>query len=42
MAVLEVKEILYAYKTGNPVFLNVNAIFETGKMYAILGASDSG
>lgn len=42
MAVLEVKEILYAYKTGKPVLLNVNAIFETGKMYAILGASGSG
>lgn len=42
MAVLEVKEILYAYKTEKPVLLNVNAIFETGKMYAILGASGSG
>lgn len=42
MAVLEVKEILYAYKTGKPVLLDVNAIFETGKMYAILGASGSG
>lgn len=42
MAVLQVKEILYAYKTGKPVLLNVNAIFETGKMYAILGASGSG
>lgn len=42
MAVLEVKEILYAYKNGKPVLSNVNAIFEIGKMYAILGASGSG
>ena len=42
MAVLEIKEILYAYKNGKPVLLNVNAIFERGKMYAILGASGSG
>ena len=42
MAVLEVKEILYAYKNGKPVLLNVNAIFERGKMYAILGVSGSG
>ena len=42
MAVLEIKEILYVYKNGKPVLLNVNAIFERGKMYAILGASGSG
>lgn len=42
MAVLEVKEILYAYKNGKPVLLNVNAFFERGKMYAILGVSGSG
>ncbi|MDE7432248.1 MAG: ABC transporter ATP-binding protein [Lachnospiraceae bacterium] len=42
MAILEVREILYAYKNVNPVLSNVNAIFETGKMYAILGASGSG
>ena len=42
MAVLEAREILYAYKNGKPVLSNVNAIFETGKMYAILGASGSG
>ena len=42
MAVLEVKEILYAYKNGKPVLLNVNAIFERGQMYAILGVSGSG
>lgn len=42
MAVLEVKEISYAYKNGKPVLSNVNAIFGTGKMYAILGASGSG
>ena len=42
MAILEVREILYAYKSVKPVLSNVNAIFETGKMYAILGASGSG
>ena len=42
MAILEVREILYAYKNVKPVLSNVNAIFETGKMYAILGASGSG
>lgn len=42
MAVLEVKEVLYAYKNGKPVLSNINAIFEIGKMYAILGASGSG
>lgn len=42
MAILEVKEILYAYKNGKPVLSNINAEFEGGKMYAILGASGSG
>lgn len=42
MVVLEVRDILYAYKNGKPVLSNINAIFETGKMYAILGASGAG
>ncbi len=42
MAVLETKEIFYAYAKGTKVLSGVNAIFETGKMYAILGPSGSG
>lgn len=42
MAILEVKEIRYAYKNGKPILSNINAAFEAGKMYAILGASGSG
>lgn len=42
MAVLELKEIFYAYKNGKPVLSNINAKFEAGKMYAVLGASGSG
>lgn len=42
MALLEVKEIRYAYQNGKPVLSNINAVFEAGKMYAVLGASGSG
>ena len=42
MAVLEMKEICYAYEKGRPVLSNVNTKFEAGKMYAILGPSGSG
>ena len=42
MAVLEIREIMYAYTNGKPVLSNINTIFETGKMYAILGTSGSG
>ncbi len=42
MAVLEMKEICYAYEKGRPVLQNVNTEFEAGKMYAILGPSGSG
>ena len=42
MAVLEMKEICYAYEEGRPILSNVNMEFETGKMYAILGTSGSG
>lgn len=42
MAVLETKEVFYSYEKGNKVLSGVNAVFETGKMYAILGPSGSG
>lgn len=42
MAVLETKEVFYTYAKGNRILSNVNAVFETGKMYAILGPSGSG
>ena len=42
MAVLEMKEIFYAYEKGRPVLSNVNIQFDAGKMYAILGPSGSG
>ena len=42
MAVLEMKEICYAYEEGRPILSNVHIEFETGKMYAILGPSGSG
>ncbi|MDE7200614.1 MAG: ABC transporter ATP-binding protein [Lachnospiraceae bacterium] len=42
MAVLEMKEICYAYEKGRPILSNVNTAFEAGKMYAILGPSGSG
>jgi putative ABC transport system ATP-binding protein len=42
MALLEVKEVRYAYQNGKPVLANINAAFEAGKMYAVLGASGSG
>ncbi|WP_040197149.1 ATP-binding cassette domain-containing protein [Candidatus Soleaferrea massiliensis] len=42
MAVLETKEVFYSYAKGNKVLSGVNAVFETGLMYAILGPSGSG
>ncbi len=42
MAVLEMKEICYAYEKGRPILSNVTTEFEAGKMYAILGSSGSG
>ena len=42
MAVLETKEVFYSYAKGNKVLSGVNAVFETGMMYAILGPSGSG
>ena len=42
MAILETKELFYAYENGKTVLSNVNAEFEAGKMYAVLGVSGSG
>ena len=42
MAVLETKEVFYSYAKGNKILSGVSAVFETGKMYAILGPSGSG
>lgn len=42
MAILETRGIIYSYAKGNKVLSGVNAVFETGKMYAILGPSGSG
>lgn len=42
MSVLEVKDISYSYEKSRKILTAVNAVFETGKMYAILGSSGSG
>lgn len=42
MAVLELKNIFYAYEKGRSILSNINIEFEAGKMYAILGSSGSG
>ena len=45
MKVLEVKDLQYYYQDGRKkrvILYNVNAEFETGKFYAILGESGSG
>lgn len=42
MSVLEIKEASYAYEKNKNILTDVNAIFETGKMYAVLGPSGSG
>lgn len=42
MSVLEMKEISYSYEKSRKILTAVNAVFETGKMYAILGPSGSG
>lgn len=39
---IAVKDVTYAYEPGNPVLSSVNAKFETGKSYAIVGGSGSG
>lgn len=42
MSVFEIKDISYSYKKSRKILIAVNAVFETGKMYAILGPSGSG
>lgn len=42
MSVLEMKDISYSYEKSRKILTAVNAVFETGKMYAILGPSGSG
>lgn len=42
MAILEAKAVFYAYQNGRQVLAGVNAEFEAGKMYAVLGPSGSG
>ncbi len=42
MALFEIKDVSYAYEKGKKILIDVNAVFETGKMYAILGPSGSG
>lgn len=42
MSVLEIKDISYSYEKSRKILTAVNAVFETGKMYAILGPSGSG
>ena len=42
MSVFEMKDISYSYEKSRKVLTAVNAVFETGKMYAILGPSGSG
>ena len=42
MPVFEIKDISYSYEKSRKVLTAVNAVFETGKMYAILGPSGSG
>lgn len=42
MSVFEIKDISYSYEKSRKILTAVNAVFETGKMYAILGLSGSG
>ncbi len=42
MSVFEMKDISYSYEKSRKILTAVNAVFETGKMYAILGPSGSG
>lgn len=42
MSVFEIKDISYSYEKSRKILTAVNAVFETGKMYAILGPSGSG
>ena len=40
MPTLELKNVSYAYEKSKAVLQNVSAELETGKMYAIVSASD--
>ena len=42
MAVMELKNIDFAYLKNSPVLTNINQKFEAGKMYAIIGHSGCG
>ena len=42
MSVFDIKDISYSYEKSRKILTAVNAVFETGKMYAILGPSGSG
>ncbi|MCI8825554.1 MAG: ATP-binding cassette domain-containing protein [Lachnospiraceae bacterium] len=42
MSVFEMKDITYSYEKNKRILTAVNAVFETGKIYAILGPSGSG
>jgi putative ABC transport system ATP-binding protein len=42
MAILELKNISYSYKTGKPVLQNITHSFEAGKIYGVVGQSGSG
>lgn len=42
MSVFEIKDVSYSYEKSKRILTAVNAVFETGKMYAILGVSGSG
>lgn len=42
MSVFEIKDISYSYEKSRKILTAVNAVFETGKMYAIIGPSGSG
>ena len=42
MSKLELKNISYAYERGRAVLDDVNAVLETGRLYAVLGPSGSG
>jgi len=42
MSIFEIKDVSYSYEKNRNVLTSVNAVFETGKIYAILGQSGSG
>lgn len=42
MSVLETRNVFYSYTKENMILSGINAVFETGKLHAILGPSGSG